>query len=89
MFLACNGADGKHWFCSPRLDRLMNRAVALTATDTDLADAEWAAADRRAVDTAGLIPLVTPHEIEFVSPRLGNYQYNPINGFLADQACLH
>jgi YVTN family beta-propeller protein len=88
-FLGCDGAESLGWYCSPSLDRLMNRASALAATNTDLSDADWAEADRRAVDAAGLLPLVTPHEVEFVSTRLRNYQYNPINGFLADQAWLH
>jgi len=85
-FLACNGAYGNNWYCNPSLDQLMNHAAALTGTR---ASAGWTEADRRAVDAAALIPLVTPHEIEFVSPRLRNYQYNPILGFLADQAWLH
>ena len=66
----------------------MARAAALAGTNGTLSNGDWAEADRRAVDSAALVPLVTPHEIEFVSARLRNYQYNPINGFVADQALL-
>src|SRR5262249_24243406 len=55
-FLACNGEGGHHWFCSPNLDRLMARAAALAGTNSTLSNADWAKADRLAVDSAALVP---------------------------------
>jgi two-component SAPR family response regulator len=75
-------------FCDPRLDRLMRRATALEATDAHGAAAAWADVDRRAVDAAGWVPLLTPREVEFVSSRVRNYQYHPLWGALADQFWL-
>jgi peptide/nickel transport system substrate-binding protein len=45
----------------------------------------WASADRLATDAAPLVPLVNPSDLDFVSQRVGNYQYNPTQGILLDQ----
>jgi ABC-type transport system substrate-binding protein len=45
----------------------------------------WAQADRTVTDQAPLVPLVTPSQFDFVSHRVGNYQYNPQFGVLLDQ----
>ena len=37
----------------------------------------WAKADRQFTDQAPVVPLATPSIIDFVSHRVGNYQYNP------------
>jgi ABC-type transport system substrate-binding protein len=87
-WFACDGGQGNGWFCDPRLDRLMSRASSVEATDARRAAAEWADVDRKAVDTAASVPLVTPREVEFVSSRVRNYQFNPIWGLLADQVWL-
>jgi YVTN family beta-propeller protein len=87
-FFACDAPYGHGWFCDPALDRLMERASQLEATDPDAAAAAWASADRRAVDLAASVPLVTPTEVEYVSGRVRNYQYHPIWGLLADQIWL-
>ena len=34
------------------------------------------------------VPTVNPQEPELVSKRLRNYQFNPVWGFIADQAWL-
>jgi hypothetical protein len=47
--------------------------------------AAWAAVDR-ALTAAAWVPTVSLRGVELTSPRLGNYQYNPVWGFLADQA---
>ena len=87
-FFSCDAPYGNGWFCDERVDRLIRRAIALEITDRRKAAATWAEADRAAVDAAGWVPLITPHQAEFVSARLHNYQYHPIWGFIADQAWL-
>jgi YVTN family beta-propeller protein len=87
-WFACDGSDGNGWFCDPQLDRLMRHATSVSATDARRAAADWADVDRKAVDAAGWVPLVTPREVEFVSSRVRNYQFNPLWGLLADQVWL-
>jgi YVTN family beta-propeller protein len=87
-WFACDGAEGRGWFCDPQLDRLMRRASSVAATDARRAAADWADVDRKAVDAGGWVPLVTPREVDFVSSRVHNYQFNPLWGLLADQVWL-
>jgi hypothetical protein len=34
------------------------------------------------------VPYATEHEVDLVSKRLRNYEYNPVWGFLVDQSWL-
>ena len=45
----------------------------------------WARADREITDQAPFVSFVTPSINDFVSRRVGNYQYNPEFGVLIDQ----
>jgi hypothetical protein len=44
------------------------------------------AIDRQLTDNAAWVPTVNEREVDLVSNRLHNYEYNPAWGFLADQA---
>ena len=46
----------------------------------------WAQADRTATDQAPAVPLTNPNAIDFVSARVGNYQYSFQQAMLQDQA---
>jgi peptide/nickel transport system substrate-binding protein len=70
-------------FCDPRADQLMQQARRQPSNGA--ADATWAQADRRIVDQAAAVPLLTPRNIAFVSRRVGNYEYSPQWGVLYDQ----
>lgn len=72
-------------FCDRGLDRLMRRARLLQVADPTLANALWARIDRRLVDRAAWLPLVTPANTDLVSQRVGNYRYHPLWGPLIDQ----
>jgi len=87
-FFACAGPYGHGWFCDPGVERQTRRATSLAATDPAGAAAAWASADRRLVDEAAAVPLVTPTQVEYVSSRVRNYRYHPIWGLLADQIRL-
>jgi ABC-type transport system substrate-binding protein len=45
----------------------------------------WAQADRTVTDQAPVVPLTTGSAIDFVSARVGNYQYSFQQGILLDQ----
>jgi peptide/nickel transport system substrate-binding protein len=72
-------------FCDPGIDRQINRALALEATDPAAATSLWSRLDREVVDRAPMVPLVNPKQVDFLSSRVGNYEYNPQLGMLLDQ----
>jgi YVTN family beta-propeller protein len=72
-------------FCSPALDRLVARGIALSTTSSTAADQLWAAVDRKLVDSAAYIPLVDTSLLDVISTRVHNYQNNPVIGVLYDQ----
>jgi YVTN family beta-propeller protein len=86
QFFACDGGNSNGYYCNPALDREMQKAQLLELSDPARAAADWAAVDRQLTDAAVWVPTVTLRDVELTSRRLGNYQYNPVWGFLADQA---
>jgi ABC-type transport system substrate-binding protein len=66
----------------------MQNAGMLELSDPREASALWESIDRQLTDNAVWVPTVTQRDIEITSSRLRNYQYNPVWGFLADQAWL-
>ena len=63
----------------------MQRAEALQPTDPRAANARWANIDHELVDAAPWIPFSNAKEADFVSKRVGNFQYHPEWGVLFDQ----
>jgi peptide/nickel transport system substrate-binding protein len=74
-------------FCDHQLDAQIASALAAESQNSPDAPALWAQADRTVTDQAPAIPLVTPTNIDFLSSRVGNYQYNQYAGtpMLLDQ----
>jgi len=72
-------------FCDRGVESRMQRANALQTTDTYLANRLWARIDRNIVDLAPVVPLTTLKQVDIVSRRVGNYQYNPQWGVLLGQ----
>jgi peptide/nickel transport system substrate-binding protein len=70
--------------CDESFDAAYRHALELQTTDRAAAVAEWAALDHRAVDLALLAPLVNPGA-DFISERVGNYQFSPAYEALFDQ----
>ena len=64
-------------FCDPRIDRAIARARTLEVSDPALASSLWSTIDRELVDQVPVVPLVNPKHVDFLSPRVGNYQYGP------------
>jgi peptide/nickel transport system substrate-binding protein len=88
-FFACNGASSNGYHCNPRLDREMQQASLLEIKSPSKATALWTSIDHQLTDNAAWLATENLRDVELVSQRLGNYQYNPSWGFLADQAWLH
>ncbi len=72
-------------FCDRTVDADMRRAAALAVSDPARSAALWERADRALTDRAAAVPLVNPRSIDFVSARVGNYQFHPQWGALLDQ----
>ena len=88
QFFGCHGGTSNGYVCRPGLDREMTRAVQLGPQRPAAASALWTHIDHRLTDEAAWVPTVNEREVEVTSARLRNYQYNPVWGFLADQAWL-
>jgi ABC-type transport system substrate-binding protein/class 3 adenylate cyclase len=71
--------------CDPTLDDLIHRAEARQVSNPAGGAALWQAADRRAVDLAPWVPLLTNVQTDVVSDHTGNYQHNPQWSVLLDQ----
>jgi YVTN family beta-propeller protein len=74
-----------NFFCDPSIDRQMQAADKEEAASTAVADASWADIDREVTDAAVWAPLMVMNEVDFMSARVSNYQYNPLFGVLLDQ----
>jgi peptide/nickel transport system substrate-binding protein len=72
-------------FCDPQIDRKIARARALEIGDPAHASSLWSRIDRELVDQAPVVPLVNPKQVDFLSRRIGDYQYNPQWHVLVDQ----
>ena len=88
QFFGCEGGLSNGYYCSPSLDREMRTASLLELTSPRSAEAAWTDIDHRLADDAAWVPTVDLRAVELVSPRLRNYQFNPVWGFLADQVWL-
>jgi YVTN family beta-propeller protein len=69
-------------FCDRRLDRQVGRALAAQGGQ---AAAAWAAADRRVVDQAPVVPMTNHRSVVLVSKRVGNVQSHLQWSTLLDQ----
>ncbi len=63
-------------FCDKDIDAKMQEALALGVTDPDGANKMWAEIDKAVTDNAPAAALFTPKHLDFVSKRLGNFQFN-------------
>ncbi|MEO6351078.1 MAG: ABC transporter substrate-binding protein, partial [Candidatus Limnocylindrales bacterium] len=78
------GGDVVVGHCDPQFDAAFDHALEVQATDPAAASAEWAALDRWGVDKALMVPLYNAGA-QFVSDRVGNFQFHPSGTVLFDQ----
>jgi peptide/nickel transport system substrate-binding protein len=84
QLFTCDYLDVVINYCNPEFDAAFKHALELQTTDPAAALVEWEAVDRRGVDLALLAPMFNPGA-DFVSARVGNYQFNPAYAVLFDQ----
>jgi peptide/nickel transport system substrate-binding protein len=63
-------------FCDKAIDGKMKAALKLAVTDSDGANKMWAEIDRAVLEQSPAVPLFTPKHVDFVSKRVGNFQFN-------------
>jgi len=73
-------------FCDEAIDAKMQKALDLGVTDQAAADALWAEIDHEVTDQAPAVGLFTPKRLDFVSKRLGNFQFNPQFNWMITQS---
>jgi YVTN family beta-propeller protein len=73
------------FFCAPAIDKRMILADAQQATDPAQAAATWATVDQAVTFAAPWVPLAVLNNVDFLSARVTNYQYNLFFGILLDQ----
>jgi peptide/nickel transport system substrate-binding protein len=87
-FFSCGAGNSNGYVCDPALDREMKRADSLELADPATANALWTSIDHALTDQADWVPTENLREVDLVSKRLGNYEFNPVWGFLADQSWI-
>jgi peptide/nickel transport system substrate-binding protein len=75
-------------FCDKGIQAQTEQALKLAQTDQDAANKLWAEVDKATTDQAPLVSLFVANRLDFVSKRLGNFQFNPsvTGNFMIDQA---
>ena len=73
-------------FCDRSIDAQMARAAAVQAQDPAAATVLWQQVEQAILAQAPVVPTYNRRNVDFVSKRVGNYQYNPQWGLLLDQA---
>jgi peptide/nickel transport system substrate-binding protein len=85
--LTCDSIPDPNYgaFCNTPMDRMIKHASQISTEDPAASSEAWAEVDRAMTDWAPWVPLVNPIDVDFVSERLENYQYNPQWGLLLAQ----
>jgi peptide/nickel transport system substrate-binding protein len=72
-------------FCDRSIDAKIDQAIAAQVQDPAAATTLWQEVERRVLGQAPVVPAYNRSNIDFVSKRTGNHQYNPQWGVLLDQ----
>jgi peptide/nickel transport system substrate-binding protein len=62
--------------CDKQLEADLGKALATGVTDPKAAAAQWAAIDRKVTDLAPVAVLFNPKKLDFISKRLGNFEFS-------------
>jgi peptide/nickel transport system substrate-binding protein len=72
--------------CDKGIEADLTQAMATSVSDPAAAAKQWAAIDRKITDLAPVAVLFNPKQLDFVSKRVGNYQFSGEFYFLWNQA---
>ncbi len=72
-------------FCDHSIDAQMKQAADAQVDDPPAATKLWPQVERSILAQAPLLPVYNRSDVDFVSKRVGNYQYNPQWYVLLDQ----
>jgi YVTN family beta-propeller protein len=72
-------------FCDRNINAEIQQARRLQVTNPPSANKLWGQIEREIMRQAPWVPMINPKLIDFVSRRVGDYQYNPEWGMLIDQ----
>ncbi|MDX6327214.1 MAG: peptide/nickel transport system substrate-binding protein [Nocardioidaceae bacterium] len=72
-------------FCDKGVDAQMQQALTTEESSMDQANQLWGQVDQAVMKQAPVAPLITPKLIDFVSKRVGNYQFSKQFYMLVDQ----
>ena len=73
-------------FCDHAIDARMQEALTLSVTDPEAANKIWSEVDRKLTDLAPAAVLFVPRQIDFVSKRVGNFQFSPQDNWIITQS---
>jgi peptide/nickel transport system substrate-binding protein len=63
-------------FCDKGVQAQMDQALKTAVADPKAAESTWATVDKAVLTQAAVAPLITPKKIDFISKRVGNYQFS-------------
>lgn len=63
-------------FCDKTINDQIQKNLLLAVTNSEAANVEWAKIDKELTNQAPWVTMVTPHELDFVSARLGNFTFS-------------
>ena len=72
-------------FCDQSIQKQITQAENESVSNPSAADAIWTKVDHEDTDQAPWVDLYNPKQIDFLSKRVGNYQWNPQWYILIDQ----
>ena len=75
-------------FCDHKIDARMQQALAISVTDAEAANKIWSEVDRSIADQAPAAVLFVPRQIDFVSKRVGNFNFSPQDNWIVTQSWL-
>jgi hypothetical protein len=67
----------------------MRQATLLENQSPVQAAVMWARVDRQLTDQAEWVATVDLNQVDIISKQLRNYEFNPVWGFVADQAVVN
>jgi peptide/nickel transport system substrate-binding protein len=63
-------------YCDKGVQAQMDAAIKTAVTDPAAANQQWAEVDQKVMAAAPVAPLITPKKIDFISAKVGNYQFS-------------